>query len=151
MRLFFRHAILATVAFSSLTLAAQERGGWLASSSNAKSITGDVELSADRIVINLINFPIARTRGLEPAELNAAFDPENPNGSGSLYRLNVPFLRKFLHKNTLCGSEDTTWMATYATRNSLQIAFYSGDKPPVLTIDALANSSDVCGVFSYAR
>jgi hypothetical protein len=151
MRPFLRPALLAAVAFSSLTLAAQERGGWLASSSNAKQITGDVALSADRITINLISFPIVRTRGLEQAELNAAFDPEKPNGTGSLYRLNVPFSRKFLHKNTLCGSDDTTWMATYATRNSLEIAFYSGDKPPVLTIDALANPSNVCGVFSYFR
>ena len=95
---------------------------------------------------------MARIRGLEKAELSAAFDADtNANGSGSLYRLNVPAARKFLHKNSLCGTEDTEWMATYATGNSLQLAFFSGDKPPVFTLEELANSSDACGVFSYAK
>jgi hypothetical protein len=42
-------------------------------------------------------------------------------------------------------------MATYIRGNSLQLAFFSGEKPPVFTLDALANSSDACGVFSYGR
>jgi hypothetical protein len=65
--------------------------------------------------------------------------------------LDIPGATKFLHKNTLCGGEDTTWMATYASGKSLQIAFFSGAKPPVLTIDALANSTDLCGTYTYQR
>lgn len=145
-------AIAASLLIFCLTLAAQEKGVWRAASSNAKSITGDVELTNDKIAINFLTFTMARIRGLEKAELSAAFDADtNANGSGSLYRLNVPAARKFLHKNSLCGTEDTEWMATYATGNSLQLAFFSGDKPPVFTLDALANSSDACGVFSYAK
>jgi hypothetical protein len=95
---------------------------------------------------------MARIRSLDKAELSAAFDADsNANGTGSLYRLQVPAARKFLHKNSLCGSEDTEWMATYIRGNSLQLAFFSGEKPPVFTLDALANSSDACGVFSYGR
>jgi hypothetical protein len=135
-----------------LSLAAQDLGYWRAVSSNARNITGDVELANERITIDFVNFPMARIRALTKPELSAAFDADaNANGSGSLYRLNVPFSRKFLKKNSLCGGEDTEWMATYVARNSLQIAFFSSDKVPVLTLDALANSSDVCGVFSYAR
>jgi hypothetical protein len=147
-----RAAVAASILICCLTLAAQERGVWGAVSSNARSITGDVELSGDRVSINFVSFPIARIRGLEPAELSAAFDADsNSPGTGSLYRLNVPFSRKFLRKNTLCGAEDTQWMATYVRGNGLQIAFFSGQKPPVFTLEALANSSDTCGVFSYAR
>ncbi len=145
-------AIAASLLIFCLTLAAQEKGVWRAASSNAKSITGDVELTNDKIAINFLTFTMARIRGLEKAELSAAFDADtNANGSGSLYRLNVPAARKFLHKNSLCGTEDTEWMATYATGNSLQLAFFSGDKPPVFTLEELANSSDACGVFSYAK
>jgi len=95
---------------------------------------------------------MARIRSLEKAELSAAFDADsNSPGSGSLYRLNIPAARKFLKKNSLCGAEDTSWMATYVRGNALQLAFFSGQKPPVFTLEALANSSDACGVFSYAR
>ncbi|MGA1982025.1 MAG: hypothetical protein ABSG84_06105 [Acidobacteriaceae bacterium] len=145
-------AIAATILLCCLTLAAQEKGVWGAVSSNARSITGDVELANEKISINLVTFTMARIRGLQPAELSAAFDADsNAPGTGSLYRLQIPFSRKFLHKNTLCGTEDTQWMATYVLGHSLQLAFFSGDKPPVFTLEALANSSDACGVFSYAR
>jgi hypothetical protein len=148
----FCKAIFASVLLFCLTLFAQEKGVWLAVSSNAKSITGDVQLANEKISIDLTTFPIARIRSLEQSELSAVFDADSSaNASGSLYRLNVPAARKFLRKNSLCGTEDTEWMATYVRGNSLQLAFFSGQNPPVFTLDALANSSDACGVFSYAR
>jgi hypothetical protein len=145
-------AIAASFFICCLVLAAQEKGVWGAISSNAKSITGDVELSNEKISIDLITFPMARIRSLEKTELSAAFDADsNSPGTGSLYRLNVPAARKFLRKNSLCGTDDTEWMATYVRGNSLQLAFFSGQKPPVFTLEALANSSDACGVFSYGK
>ena len=73
------------------------------------------------------------------------------SGSGYLYRLNVPATKRFLHKNSLCGSDDTQWLATFVEGRSLRVAFFSGTDAPVLTVDALANSTDVCGTFSYSR
>jgi hypothetical protein len=146
------NAIAATLLICCLSLAAQEKGAWGAVSSNARSITGDVELSNEKISINFVTFTMARIRPLEKAELSAAFDADsNANGTGSLYRLNIPAARKFLKKNSLCGAEDTEWMATYVRGNSLQLAFFSGEKPPVFTLEALANSSDACGVFAYGK
>ena len=110
---------------------AQSGGIWRATSSNAKSITGDVVLSDQKITINFLNFTMVRVRALE-------------------IRLQIPSTVKFLHKNTLCGTEDTEWMAIYAAGRTLQLAFFSGDKPPVLTREALSNSSDVCGTFTYS-
>lgn len=75
----------------------------------------------------------------------------NAGGVGFLYRLNVPAARRFLHHNTLCGSEDTQWMTTYVTGRTMQVAFFSGDNMPVMTGEALANSTDVCGTFGYSR
>ena len=150
MRITVPRAIAASVLLASLTLAAQEKGLWRAASKTAQSITGDIALTDDKITINFLTFTMARIRPLDKSELSAAFDADSrANGTGSLYRLNIPASRKFLKKNSLCGSDDTTWMATYATGRSLEIAFFSGDKPPVLTLDALANSSDLCGTYSY--
>jgi hypothetical protein len=131
----FREALAAAVLLTSLTLTAhlmaQSGGIWRATSSNAKSITGDVVLSDQKITINFLNFTMVRVRALE-------------------IRLQIPSTVKFLHKNTLCGTDDTEWMAIYAAGRTLQLAFFSGDKPPVLTREALSNSSDVCGTFTYS-
>jgi hypothetical protein len=135
-----------------MTAAAQDKGYWRAASSTAKSITGDVALAEEKMAINLTNLTIARIRGLQIAEVSAVFDVDsNAGGSGSLYRLSVPASKTFLKKNTLCGSDDTQWMVTYAAGRSLDIAFFSGQKPPVFTPEAIANSTDVCGRFSYVR
>jgi hypothetical protein len=145
-------AIVGLALICCLTTAAQDGGYWRAASSTAKSITGDVALADEKITINFLNFTMARIRGLDQAEASALFDPDGTaTGSGSLYRLNVPGGKKFLHKNSLCGSDDTQWMVTYLSGRSLQLAFFSGAKPPVFTTDALANSTDMCGKFGYVR
>jgi len=131
---------------------AQERGNWRAASSTARSITGDVSLFDEKILIDFVSFPIARVRTLGRDELSAAFDADsNAAGSGSLYRLSIPASKKFEHKNTLCGSDDTQWMATYVSDGGLQLAFFSGQKPPVLTIDAINTATNLCGTFTYGR
>ena len=148
----FVRAMVGLVLVCCLTAAAQERGDWRAASSTAKSITGDVALAEEKVFINFSAFTIAKIRGLEQGEASALFDPDGTaTGSGSLYRLNVPGEKKFLHKNSLCGSDDTQWMVTYVSGRSLQLAFFSGAKPPVFTTDALGNSTDLCGKFSYVR
>ncbi len=135
-----------------LTATAQGRGNWRAASSNAKSITGDVFFSEDRISINFLTFPIANIRHLEGPEMSALFDADsNAKVTADLYRLNVPGATKFLRRNTLCGNDDVTWMATFVSGRSLQLAFFSGEKPPTLTLEALANSTERCGTFSYVN
>src|SRR5271167_2518672 len=136
-------AVVGSVLACCLSAVAQEKGNWRASSKTAQSITGDVALSDEKLWINFAGFVIAQIRPLEPAEVGAAFNADaSAGGSGNLYRLNVPGTKKFLHKNTLCGSEDTQWMATYVTGKTLEIAFFSGEKMPVFTLDAMENSTD---------
>ena len=131
---------------------AQEAGYWRASSKTAKSITGDVALSDQKISINFTAYWIAQIRTLTPAELSAAFgaDASTP-GNGNLYRLSIPSDKRMLHKNTLCGGEDTQWLATYTTGRSLQLAFFSTSKMPVFTPEAMTNDSSLCGIFGYER
>ena len=131
---------------------AQDKGYWRAVSSAANDITGDITVSETKLTINFTGFPMAQIRRITPAESSAAFGADiNEGGVGFLYRLNVPAARRFLHHNTLCGSEDTQWMVTYVAGRTMQAAFFSGDAMPVITAEALANSTDVCGTFGYSR
>jgi hypothetical protein len=144
--------ITGSLLLCSLTLATQEKGMWRAESSTARSITGDVALSDEKLSINFSTFPMIRIRSLDKSESSAAFDAvSTPDGTGSLYSLNIPGTKKFLHKNTLCGTEDAQWMATYVSGKALQLAFFSGQKTPVFTLDAMANSTNLCGTFSYVK
>jgi hypothetical protein len=144
--------LLALYLLLTLTIHAQEQGAWRASNSTARSITGDVDINGEKLMINLVRFPVSRVRALEPAELSAAFDADTHTpGSGSLYSVNISGGKQFLNHNTLCGSERTQWMATYAQGHSLKVAFFSGQKPPVFTLEALASSSDLCGTFVYVK
>jgi hypothetical protein len=130
----------------------QEKGYWRAASNTAASITGDIAFSDLKVSIDFKSFPLAPVRSLQPPEVASVFDADATTANpGKLYRLNIAALTRFLRHNTLCGSEDTQWMATYLTGKTLQVAFFSGDEPPVFTMDAMTNSSRLCGTFSYVR
>ena len=42
-------------------------------------------------------------------------------------------------------------MATYVSGRTLQVDFFSGSNPPVLTFEALSNTANLCGTFTYRR
>jgi hypothetical protein len=141
------------ILFSSLATAqAQDKGYWRAASNTARSITGDISLGEEKIIINFAGFPMVKARTLEKAEVSAVFDVDsNTPGIGTLYHLTIPAAKKFLNKNTLCGAEDTQWMVTYAYARSLRVALFSSQKAPVFTFNAISNSTDLCGTFEYVR
>jgi hypothetical protein len=102
--------------------------------------------------LNFTSFVIAQIRDLQPAEVSSVFDVEaGTAGGGNLYRLDIPGTTRFQHKNTLCGSEDTQWMATYVAGKNVRVAFFSGTKMPVFTPEAIVGSTDLCGTFSYTK
>lgn len=143
---------LTTLLLTLPLLAQQEKGQWRAANQTARTITGDVLFTDDRISINFARFTISRARALEPSETSAAFDADaSADGSGNLYRVNIPAGQKFLNRNTLCGSEPTLWIASFVQGRTLKLAFFSSEKPPVFTLEALANNTDLCGTFTYAK
>lgn len=145
-------AFLVLLFACSLPAVGQDKGPWRAASSEAKQITGDIAIADARLTINFSAFTLAQIRSLTPDEASAAFDADRSvPGGGNLYRLDVPADRKFQHHNTLCGSDETQWMATWASGSELHVAFFSGAAMPKLTLDALRNSSVLCGSFSYVR
>jgi hypothetical protein len=146
-----RGIIIACLALGAMLGSAQEKGYWRAASSNADSITGDIDLSATKVSINYTGFVIAQIRQLQPAEVSAIFAAEGAGGTGNLYRLNIPANRRFLHHNSICGSDDTQWMVTSVAGRTLHVAFFSGSDTPVFTLEAINNSSSLCGAFTYVR
>jgi hypothetical protein len=131
----------------------QDRGYWRAASNTAANITGDITISDAKLIINFRTFPLASIRSLKPAEVSSVFDVDvNTAHEGALYRLNVPGSLRILHRNTLCGSDDTQWMATYLSNpKTLQVAFFSGEEAPVFTFDAISHSTRLCGTYSFVR
>ena len=131
---------------------AQDQGYWRAASTNARAITGDIALSEKSVVFNFAAFTVAQIRTLQTAEVAAVFDADVNSGvKGNLYRLSIPSERRFLHKNTLCGTESVQWMATFVSGRNLLVALFSGLDEPLFTFDALANTSTRCATFTYAR
>lgn len=132
---------------------AQELGYWRADSKTAHDVTGDVSIGDTKLAINQFYlFNIVKARDLTPVETSAVFDTDsNSNSKAHLYGLLIPATRKFVHKNTLCGTDDTHWMVAYAEGNSLAIAFFSGEQAPTFTVDAISNSSSFCGMYRYSR
>ena|GEM_PF-808682 len=146
---------IAALAFTfacALALNAQDQGYWRAASTTARSITGDITLSETSVILNFTPYTIAPIRVLKTPEVAAVFDADVNSGvKGNLYRLSVPSERRFLHKNTLCGTESVQWMATFVSGHDLQVALFSGLDEPVFTFDALANASTRCATFTYSR
>jgi hypothetical protein len=130
----------------------QDRGYWEAASHTAKDITGDISISELKLSISFSRFTIAQIRQLTPAEATATFGADTgARGGGNLYRLEVPAEKRFAHHNTLCGGQETQWMATWSDGRTLQVAFFSQSTMPVLTADALAQSGNVCELLAYVR
>jgi hypothetical protein len=145
--------LLAGVVCSAARVCAQEdRGYWRAASTTAFAVTGDITIGEAKVTLNFATFPLAAIRRLKPVEVSAVFDADvNAGIEGTLYRLHVPPGKYIVKKNTLCGGEETQWMATYATGHTLKVAFFSGDDMPVFTFDAMQNTTTLCGTFVYGR
>lgn len=153
----FERVLLATVVAALMcggmrARAQEDHGYWRMASTNAKTVTGDIDIAELKVTIDFLTFPIAQIRRLKPVEVSAVFDADLSAGiQGTLYRLNISPGQRFLHKNTLCGGEATQWMATYSTGKTLNVAFFSGDDIPVFAFDAMQNASNLCGNYVYSR
>jgi hypothetical protein len=144
--------VLVGLCFAARVSAQEDRGLWGAASTNAHAITGDITIGEAKVTLNFLTFPLAVIRRLKPVEVSAMFDADvNAGIEGTLYRLRIPAGQNIVRKNTLCGGEDTQWMATYVTRRALRVAFFSGDDMPVFTFDAMQNTTALCGKFTYGR
>ncbi|MGB0063738.1 MAG: hypothetical protein WBP85_04765 [Terracidiphilus sp.] len=152
-----KRAAIVAVGLIAMCLAAsahaqEDRGYWRSASAEARAVTGDIAIGEAKVTINFATFPIAQIRRLKPVEVSAVFDADvNAGIEGTLYRLKVPPHQYIVRKNTLCGDQETQWMATYATGRALKVAFFSGDDMPTFAFDAMQNTTTLCGIYVYGR
>lgn len=146
---------LATLAcLLTCTLAfAQEKGYWRAASKTAASTTGDISFRDTKLTVNFVSFTIAQLRTISPAEAATVFSelPANTQGTGNIYALDIAGSQQFLHRNTLCGADDTRYMLTFVSGKTMNVAFFSGAPMPKLTTEAMTNATNLCGTFTYVR
>lgn len=151
----FKSAIAIFALACSLPAIAQQsdHGYWRAASNTATSVTGDISISETKLALGFVKpYVIAPIRILKPEEVSAVFDADvNTATPGTIYRLEIPAAQRFEHKNTLCGSDDTHYMVTWANGKNLHLAFFSGDAAPVFTFDAISHSTNLCGTYLYAH
>jgi hypothetical protein len=132
---------------------AQDGGYWRASSENAKSTTGDLGIGSLKLTIDFQYFTIAQIHGVDAAQARAVFDVDAAEGAvvGNVYHLSIEPGKKFLHKNTLCGGEETQYMVTAVVGKELHVAFFSGAAMPELKAEAIMSSTNLCGTYTYVR
>ena len=151
-RLIFRR-YLEIGSLSGLQADLRQRGIRRRSRSQAlENVTGDIAFTDIKLILNFSAFTIAQIRELQPAEITALFPSAGTDsGTGNLYRTSIPADKRLLHKNTLCGADETQWLSTFVSGRHLQLAFFSGASIPKLTPEALANTTSLCGTFTYVR
>jgi len=154
MRIRFSLFVLAFALACAACAAAQqpEKGRWRPASTTAAGITGEISITGSKITIYFTSFLLSPARLLKPEEISAVFDEAlDTAGNGQLYRVSIPGTTRFIKNNTLCGSQETQWMAVYVANGTLKIAFFSGDNAPLMTFETMQNSTDLCGTYSYVH
>jgi hypothetical protein len=135
-----------------LRASAQDAGYWRAESETAKSTTGDIGIGSMKIAINFQQFTVAQIHAVDAEQARAVFDLEPGTvASGNLYHLSIPADKKFLHKNAICGNDETQYMVTAVVGREMHVAFFSGAAMPELKAEAIMSSTNLCGTFTYIR
>jgi hypothetical protein len=132
---------------------AQDGGYWRASNDTAKSTTGDIGIGSLKVTIDFQLFTVAQIHNVDATQARAVFDIDAPEGAilGNLYHLSIPAGKKFLHKNAICGNEETQYMVTAVVGKEMHVAFFSGAAMPELKAEAIMNSTNLCGTYTYTR
>jgi hypothetical protein len=125
---------------------------WVAVSSTASSITGDVKLSSDYISFAHKTFKIHPVRQIPQADLanmGKIVDEGQTPSSAWLYQTMIPKTTVLLNRNDICGPQDAKWILAVYGKNDLSLAFFAGDHEPNLDYKSVQASHDLCGTYGY--
>jgi hypothetical protein len=135
--------LVATLLESSSAWAAPAGEKWMAVSTTALAITGDVTFSPDRIA-----FGNGKSLPLAPAGAAPGFDWSGKK-TATLYRVTAPADPVLLHGNHLCG-QPVTFIAVWkpdlvgSDIDPRSMAAFSGSARP-----AVAGGPGFCGTYNY--
>jgi len=141
--------------FRSASVVAQKSSKqvWIAASQTARSITGDITLTSDKLILAHTTFPLTFVRDVKKEKLEDAGKIVDLSGSPSSARLFKTLVSRhsiLLNSNTICGPDaDATWMLAVYNRGTLSLTFFSGAKEPNLDYKAAEASPYICGTYMY--
>jgi hypothetical protein len=125
---------------------------WVAASTTAMSITGDIKISPDRLSMVGRDYRLTLVRDIDAEHLSDAgkiVDATKPDRA-RLYRTIIPAQAKFVNGNTICGHKNANWLlAVTQNEHSLSLAFFPGDGEPNLA--TASTSTELCATFEYFR
>jgi len=156
-RLLFRFAMALAISFACIPESTAQTSGptqrkWIAGSTTAMSITGDIKISSGKLTMVGRDYPLTLVKDIGAGQLGDAgkiVDETKPSGA-SLYRTKVPARVKLVKGNTICGPKDANWLLVVTQdAHSLSLAFFSGDGEP--NIATASDSTELCGTFGYFR
>lgn len=124
---------------------------WVATSTTARSITGDLQVSGRQLV-----FGNGSAVALNAPGASAAFTDQGERVQATVLRVQVPAEVLLLNSNRLCGTAAKPRLATHvvlwrpeplsAGEVPRAMAVFSGERAPTTTSDP-----SLCGVYYYER
>jgi hypothetical protein len=131
------------------------RQAWMATSTTAMSITGDIVLRPHKITMVGKSFRISLVReisGRRLRDIAKIVDSPRLPSSARLYRTVISRRSRLVNGNTICGpDEDAKWMLTATHGDDLSLAFFSGEAEPNLDYRAVEVGHYLCATFGYQR
>jgi hypothetical protein len=126
---------------------------WVAASTTALSITGDVTLTPHKIVMSHKEFPLTPAREIDKQRLydvGQILDYGQAPPSARLYKTRISGRSHLVNGNTICGpNEDARWVLVVESNDNLSLAFFSGESEPNLDYHVVRVSYYLCGTYSY--
>lgn len=130
-------------------------GTWPAANLPTEGVAGDVTIGSTtmRIGDHVVVVENATSLGAPETAALAGFNTvQGTPIAAFLAKVPIPANTQMLGGNILCGGRETTWMAgILGSGAQLGLVVFSGAQAPVLTVDALKSTHDVCASFSFAK
>jgi hypothetical protein len=154
--------VLMDVAAIAQTPAQTTQEKWVAGSTSAMGITGDISISPDKLIIKGKDYPLVLVRDIDAQQLSDAGKIVNamkPPTWARLYKTKFPVGPKLGkgYYTSVCGPKDANWLLTvygnspYGNEPQLSLAFFSGDNEPNLNYEVVSKSTELCGVLMYSH
>lgn len=155
--LFFQIAMTVVISLTNTGACTAQTPGptqkkWVALSTTAMAITGDIKLSSGKLTMVGRDYPLTSVKDIDAEHLRDAgkIADETKPIAAHLYRTTIPSGAKLVGTNTICGPKDANWLLVVASNaHRLSLAFFSGKSEPNMA--TASESTELCGTFGYFR
>ena len=126
---------------------------WLAGTTTATAITGNVTLTSKVIIMSHKEFLLTLVREIDKQHLydvGQILDFGQAPPSARLYKTLISGKSRLVNGNTICApNEDARWLLVAESTDYLSLAFFSGESEPNIDYNVVRVSDYLCGTYSY--